>query len=891
VYHGRKVDTVKKHKLMKAVCDADKAEVQAWAYNMQWTYEEIKAQLGRKYSYGVGKDLEFTESVNQLFDCKDRYSKLKQGYILLKTLQRRREDGMTESEGRSFIRDILRNGADQRIWDRLKGDDWMDIEKVLAVWEEETETARDYEVLIAEAKVLKAARKDKNEKGKGEKDKDGTDKKGRSGCFNCGKDGHIAAFCPEEKKPFNVKCYRCGKEGHVKSDCKTPVPNKATVKVYSKRAELCLVGNNQWRPVLQCTVEGVEREALVDTGAGMNFWPCADLDRKELPEKMITTASTDLKCKGPQKVDCWINGKRHETEMYWNEKWSILGQPFIQKYGVCIDPDKKEVVVRRHEQEDVEESSEGKKQLEQVVEQFEEAMVGIGKTTLVEHRIPTEEGRRVNRRNYRIPRELENKIQEHVDELLKEGVIEECSTNWCSPVLPLEKKDGSMRLAIDYREVNAITTDDMTPIPRIDEILDELCRAKIYSRLDLTKGYYQVPMAEEDKDKTAFVFRGKMYRFIRMPFGLKTAPQTFQRLMNTVVDGLPFVRCYLDDVVIFSESVGKHSEHLRVVLERISKAGLRLNKKKCEFGIESMDFLGYHVADGQFGPTEDKLKIVERYPVPTNSKELGRFLGFANYLRRFVKDFSLIAEPLNKARNAKEFVWTVKEGKAFEDLKSGIAKSEFVYLAGDSKDFVVTTDASDIGMGGALFQVVNGEKRLIEFFSQSFNKTQRRYATIEKEATAIIAALRKWRYYLFGASIIVETDHKPLIWLLSKKDLENKLGRMAYELSEYNIKGIEHIKGEDNVLADALSRLDLAMLGEWDDAEHNRRLEELVIKDPQKFIKKPAGKIFLVEKDRSRLCLHRKEDINKVLVSLHDNAGHLGYEKVQAGSGLTGEVI
>jgi len=181
-----------------------------------------------------------------------------------------------------------------------------------------------------------------------------------------------------------------------------------------------------------------------------------------------------------------------------------------------------------------------------------------------------------------------------------------------------------------------------------------------------------------------------------------------------------------------------------------------------------------------------------------------------------------------------------------------------------------------------LFQVVNGEKRLIEFFSQSFNKTQRRYATIE---TAIIAALRKWRYYLFGASIIVETDHKPLIWLLSKKDLENKLGRMAYELSEYNIKRIEHIKGEDNVLADALSRLDLAVLGEWDDAEHDRRLEELVIKDPQRFIKKSDGKIFLLEKDRSRLCLHRKEDINKVLVSLHDNAGHLGYEKVQAGIG------
>jgi len=313
------------------------------------------------------------------------------------------------------------------------------------------------------------------------------------------------------------------------------------------------------------------------------------------------------------------------------------------------------------------------------------------------------------------------------------------------------------------------------------------------------------------------------------------------------------------------------------VLELIKAANLRL---KCEFGTDKIEFLGFTIANGQKTPSDDKRQVLANFPVPANKRMLQGFLGLANFIRHLVPDFAQLAQPLFAASSARRFSWTPKCQHSFELLKEKLSATSPVYLPDLSIPFIVTCDASEIGMGAMLWQVVDGERRVVEFMSRNFNDTERRYSTIEREATAIWWALDKWQHFLKGTECTIETDHKPLRWLLSMSNTTPKLSRMAQKIkAEYRIKGIEYVKGEENLLADTLSRIEIGLIDDNPGAPSDR-LVALTNQQPARF-KLFNNRVYLVENQLKRLCLDSPDEQEAVLKEIHDEAGHLGRYKCQ----------
>ena len=317
-------------------------------------------------------------------------------------------------------------------------------------------------------------------------------------------------------------------------------------------------------------------------------------------------------------------------------------------------------------------------------------------------------------------------------------------------------------MAIDYRKLNDLCKKPKFPIPRIDATLEALVGAVWFSKIDLVRGYYQVEIEEEDKDKTAFKFDGNLFEFNRLPFGLASAPQTFQRLMNRVVANIPSARCYLDDIVIFSQTEEEHIQDVEKVLQALDQAGLGIKSNKCIFGTREIEFLGFKVSNGQIAPTEEKLTAMRNYPRTTSIREVERFIGLVGFYRRLIPDFAQLAAPLQQG--GKTLNWTDQCETSFQSLRQRMLDRPVVHLPDFSKPFIVKTDASDNGMGAVLQQDHEDQRVVIEYASKTFNKTQERYATIEKEATALMWALNKWEHYLLGGEFELETDHRPLEW-------------------------------------------------------------------------------------------------------------------------------
>ncbi|KAE9305076.1 hypothetical protein PR003_g21593 [Phytophthora rubi] len=292
--------------------------------------------------------------------------------------------------------------------------------------------------------------------------------------------------------------------------------------------------------------------------------------------------------------------------------------------------------------------------------------------------------------------------------MLVDGVIEEANEAWGFPVVLVHKKDGSVRFCIDYRLLNAITKKDVYPLPRIDDTLDNLHGAKRFTSLDLHAGYWQVPVAEKDRDKTGFITRKGLFRFVRMPFGLANAPGTFQRMMDAVLRGLTCQSClvYLDDVIIFSRgSVARHVVQLAAVLERLAGAGLSLKASKCSFASEKLNYLGHELDGAGVRPMSSLVESVKNFPTPTDVTEVKRFVHMAGYYRRFVSDFAAKAAPMTKLlRKGVVWRWGDSQKEAFECLKKALTERPLLAYPDFSRPFRLVTDASQVGLGAALTQ-------------------------------------------------------------------------------------------------------------------------------------------------------------------------------------------
>lgn len=431
-------------------------------------------------------------------------------------------------------------------------------------------------------------------------------------------------------------------------------------------------------------------------------------------------------------------------------------------------------------------------------------------TTLgVEHHINTGDAAPVRTRPRRYSRSEHGVIDGEVDQMLHDGVIEESTGAWGFPVVLVRKKDGSVRFCVDYRMLNSVTKKDIYPLPRIDEALESMHGAKRFSSLDMHAGYWQVPVATGDRDKTGFVTRKGLFRFVRMPFGLANAPGTFQRMMDAVLRGLTWKSClvYLDDVIIFSGGgVHRHVVDLAIVMERLARAGLSLKPKKCSFAMERLEYLGHELDAEGIRPLETLVNSVRQFPVPSDQAEVRRFVHLAGYYRRFVPNFGTKAAPLTMLlRKATEWQWGSEQHDAFEKLKAELTERPLLIYPDFTKPFKLVTDASVVGLGAALMQDHGHGDQPVAFASKVNSPTVAKYGITDLECAAVVWAVRLFRPYLYGRRFELVTDHSALTWLMKSKDLSGRLHRWALQLQEYDFS-IIYRAGSTNVVADALSR-------------------------------------------------------------------------------------
>ena len=438
----------------------------------------------------------------------------------------------------------------------------------------------------------------------------------------------------------------------------------------------------------------------------------------------------------------------------------------------------------------------------------------LGEIKTVEHHIDLSPGTRpMAQAPYRAGPKAREIEQMEVNRMLDAGVIEPAQSAWASPVVLVPKPDGSLRFCVDYRRLNAATIRDIYPIPRMDECIDSLGDANIFTTLDCNSGYWQIPVSPEDRDKTAFTCHSGLYRYKRMPFGLTNAPATFQRTLDILLSPFRWRSClvYLDDVIVFSKNIDQPLAQVDEILQVLKNAGISLKLKKCSFCTDTVTYLGHIIRPGQLSIDKTRVSALREAKYPRTQTQLRSFLGLCNVYRRFVKDFAKKAHPLNallrKGRPGDLESFGEKEKAAFKALVDEIIEPPILALPRRGLPYSIDTDASKYQLGAALFQThLNEERKPIGFFSRTLIDAELNYSVSEQECLAVVWALTTLRPYLQGENFIVHTDHSSLRWLMNINDPSGRLMRWRLRLSEFDFE-VQYKKGKANTQADALSRL------------------------------------------------------------------------------------
>jgi hypothetical protein len=440
-------------------------------------------------------------------------------------------------------------------------------------------------------------------------------------------------------------------------------------------------------------------------------------------------------------------------------------------------------------------------------------------TSAIEHAIPTptiNPHRAINVRQYPIPEAHKDEVQRQTEQMLADGIIQHSTSGWNSPLLVVPKKTDASgktkwRVVVDFRKLNEASLGDGFPIPLISEILSSLGNSKYFTTLDCANGFLQIPLRAEDRHKTAFSKKYGHFEYKSMPYGLKGAPATFQRLMSTVFSGMQGLEAlvYLDDVITWGETLKAYNDKLREVLARLRMHNLKLQPDKCEFLRKEVTYLGHRLTTEGLLPDPNKIRAVKDFPTPTNTRQLKGFLGLAGYYRKFIPNFGDIAKPLTSLlRKNTPYVWDQKTNEAFIKFKELLIIEPLLQYPDFTKQFVVTTDASNQALGAILSQGPIGEDKPIAYASKTLAGAERNYSTTEKELLAIVFTCKQFRQYVFGRKFIVVTDHKPLTWVFNVKDPSSRLLKWRIKLYEFDFE-IIYKEGKRNTNADALSRINL----------------------------------------------------------------------------------
>lgn len=437
-------------------------------------------------------------------------------------------------------------------------------------------------------------------------------------------------------------------------------------------------------------------------------------------------------------------------------------------------------------------------------------------TTAVKHEIKTVDNVPIHTKSYRYPHIHKPEVEKQINEMLTDGIIQHSLSPWTSPIWIVPKKaDASgkqkWRIVVDYRKLNEKTIDDKFPIPNIEEILDRLGRSTHFTTLDLKSGFHQIEVDPKDRQKTAFSTEKGHFEFVRMPFGLKNAPSTFQRAMTNILSDLIGKCClvYLDDIIIFGNSLQQHLENLDKVLKRLIEANLKIQPDKCEFLRKECEFLGHIVTSDGIKPNPNKIEKITNWPLPKTTSQIKGFLGLLGYYRKFIKDFAKLTKPLTKClKKEAKIVHDEEFLNCFKECKQLLVTDPVLKYPDFSRKFILETDASDFALGAVLSQKFeDGKEHPIAYASRTLSDTECRYSATEKELLAIIYATKHFRPYIYGTKFEIRTDHKPLLWLRQKNDLNRKLLRWKLDLEEFEFE-IKYKKGTLNNNADSMSRIE-----------------------------------------------------------------------------------
>jgi hypothetical protein len=679
-------------------------------------------------------------------------------------------------------------------------------------------------------------------------------------CYGCGQSGVTRAKCtkcnsPEEqaKRKVSIACYTCKAPGVTRATCPTCNPRPST----SRMNTLSLSTYDTWRMKIDAEIGGLKDYAYLDSGADRTLISTdlhQRLEKKGIkftPKQVFLTVATgETKPEDfyEARVPIQLQGRTYQINVFTPKRTradlTLIGLDLMLPAGVIIrpaqlvwgfeddpntwhqmhqekvrpeapGPEEIKIAEVRSANMDLREdegsllSSSQREEANEMLHAHQELFSDRPTvTTKVTHRINTENSAPIAVPPYRLSPAKQNQLRGEIENMLNQDIIEESESPWAAPVVMVPKPDGGLRVCIDYRQLNAVTTPDAYPLPRIEDLLHSAKRTPYMSTIDLRSGYWQIPVEPGDQCKTAFITPFGLYQFKRMSFGLRNAPATFQRLIDRLRIELNGVDAYayLDDILVLSTSFKDHCEDLKQVFDKLRAYNLKAHRKKCHFFCAQIKYLGHVLTPDGIQTNPEKIAAIAKLPEPVNLKQVMTFIQTGSWYRRFVPDFAAIAKPLTDLmKKNSPWQWGDAQKQAFHKMKEYLTTAPILRQADCTKEFFLKTDASGWALGAVLTQGEAADEHPVEYASRLLTAPEKNYSTTEREALAVVWAVNKFRGYIEGSRITIITDHQALRWLMTLKSPTGRLARWALQLQPYDLH-IKYVPGRTNVVADTLSR-------------------------------------------------------------------------------------